>query len=517
MIWALLLVPAVGGVLAFLIRPNGPRRAMLVMAAMVHAGLVGWAWCGAWDSPHLPESAGGSMAPMGAVPFSAGGGWMAIDETSLLFLTITSALFLMASIYGVGYLSHEGRDVKRDFEEGLPFSNYAEAEFVGCLLFFLATMTLVIVSRHLGLMWVAVEATTLASAPLVYFHRHHRSLEATWKYLMICSVGIALALLGNFFLAVAADRAGAVSVSLMIDDLMTHAQSLEPVWLKAAFLLFLVGYGTKMGLAPLHTWLPDAHSEAPSVVSALLSGALLNCAFLTILRVHAVLTAADMGSFSRDLLVLFGLISMGMAAVFIIGQADFKRMLAYSSVEHMGILALGIGVGGIATFGSMYHAVNHSLTKGMLFLVAGNILGAYQTKSTADARGVLARLPVTGILWLAGFLAITGSPPFGSFASELTILKGMIDARATVVAIIYLAAMAVIFVGMATIVVRMAYGRAEGNHTSSPSEGTGPSREPLWSVVPPAVLGLGTLVLGVYVPPQLYTLLQHAAEAVGGK
>jgi hydrogenase-4 component F len=446
---------------------------------------------------------------------------MAIDEISLLFLTITSVLFLMASLYAVGYLSHEGRDVKRDFEEGLPFTNYPEAEFVGCLLFFLATMTLVIVSRHLGLMWVAVEATTLASAPLVYFHRHHRSLEATWKYLMICSVGIALALLGNFFLAVAADRAGGVPISLMIDDLVSHAQCLEPVWLKAAFLLFLVGYGTKMGLAPLHTWLPDAHSESPSVVSALLSGALLNCAFLTILRLHGVLTAADMGSFSRELLVLFGLMSMAMAAVFIIGQADFKRMLAYSSVEHMGILALGVGVGGMAAFGSMYHAVNHSLTKGMLFLVAGNILGAYQTKSTADTRGVLARLPVTGILWIAGFLAITGSPPFGSFASELTILKGMIDSRSTAVAITYLAALAVIFVGMATIVVRMAYGRpsgvGEGEHPGSEGDDPTPAREPLWSVVPPAVLGLAALVLGVYVPPQLYALLQHAAEAVGGK
>ena len=148
-------------------------------------------------------------------------------------------------------------------------------------------MTLVIVSRHLGLLWVGVEATTLASAPLIYFHRNPRSLEATWKYLLICSVGIALALLGNFFIAVAAKSYGGPSIRLTIDDLSANAQSLDPLWLKAAFLFFLVGYGTKMGLAPLHTWLPDAHSEAPSVVSALLSGALLNCAFLAILRAHS--------------------------------------------------------------------------------------------------------------------------------------------------------------------------------------------------------------------------------------
>ena len=321
---------------------------------------------------------------------------------------------------------------------------------------------MVTVSRHLGLMWVGVEATTLASAPLIYFHRHHRSLEATWKYLLICSVGIALALLGNFFVAVAARSAGGPTIHLTIDDLVAHAGSLNPLWLKAAFLFFLVGYGTKMGLAPLHTWLPDAHSEAPSVVSALLSGALLNCAFLTILRTHSLLSAAGLAAFSSDLLVLFGLISMAVAAVFILGQADFKRMLAYSSVEHMGILALGIGIGGVATFGAMLHAVNHSLTKAMLFLAAGNILALYRTKSTTRVRGVLRTLPITGVLWLAGFLAIVGSPPFGPFLSELTILKGVLDAGRPVVAVAYLLALAIVFVGMATIFLRMAYGPPPG-------------------------------------------------------
>ena len=206
-------------------------------------------------------------------------------------------------------------------------------------------MTLVTVSHHFGLMWVGVEATTLASAPLIYFHRQHRSLEATWKYLLICSVGIALALLGNFFLAVAAGRAGRqLDGPLSLSDLSGRCRiGLIVSWLKAAFLFFLVGYGTKMGLAPLHTWLPDAHSEAPSVVSALLSGALLNCAFLAILRVHRFAPPPGEAAFSQGLLVFFGLISMGVAAMFILGQADFKRMLAYSSVEHMGILALGVG------------------------------------------------------------------------------------------------------------------------------------------------------------------------------
>ena len=433
--------------------------------------------------------------------------------------SITSVLFLAAAVYAVGYLANENRSGKHDSdeEEELPFVNFPEAVFAGCLLLFLATMTLVSVSRHLGLMWVGVEATTLASAPLIYFHRHHRSLEATWKYLLICSVGIALALLGNFFVAVAARSAGGPMIHLTIDDLIAHAGSLNPLWLKAAFLFFLVGYGTKMGLAPLHTWLPDAHSEAPSVVSALLSGALLNCAFLTILRTHSLLSAADLAVFSSDLLVLFGLISMVVAAVFILGQADFKRMLAYSSVEHMGILSLGIGIGGVATFGAMLHAVNHSLTKAMLFLAAGNILALYRTKSTTRVRGVLRTLPVTGVLWLAGFLAIVGSPPFGPFLSELTILKGVLDAGRPLVAVAYLSALAVVFVGMATIFLRMAYGLPPASLCGDGSpECPAARREPLWSIAPLTALGLAVLTLGVYVPPRLTDLLHQAAAALGG-
>ena len=273
-------------------------------------------------------------------------------------------------------------------KKGFCLSNAPEAIFTACILFFLGTMTLVHISRHFGFIWVAMEATTLVSAPLIYFHRHHRSLEATWKYLLICSVGIAIALLGNFFLAIAASNS-ARTIPLLIDDLIANASQLNIPWVKAAFIFFLVGYGTKMGLAPMHTWLPDAHSEAPSVVSALLSGALLNCAFVGILRAFQVCAAAGQIVFAQDLLVLFGLVSMACAAIFIIGQADYKRMLAYSSVEHMGILALGVGLGGSAVFGAMLHAINHSLTKATLFLVAGNIVSIYKSKIASDVSGLV--------------------------------------------------------------------------------------------------------------------------------
>jgi hydrogenase-4 component F len=432
---------------------------------------------------------------------------MALSSPELLFLSITSLLFLAASVYAVGYLRREGRDSRADIEEGFLFSNGPEANFTGCLLVFLGTMTLVATAQHFGLMWVGVEATTLASAPLIHFHRHHRSLEAAWKYLVICSVGIAIALLGNFFLTVATSPASGALSSMTVSELMAHAGELDPAWLKAAFLLLLVGYGTKMGLAPLHTWLPDAHSEAPSVISALLSGALLNCAFLAILRVHGVCAAAGLAEFSKGLLVLFGLLSMGFAAAFIVGQSDYKRMLAYSSVEHMGIAAFGVGTGGVAAFGALLHVVNHSLTKAMLFLLAGNVLSTYRTKSAHQVTGMLRVLPATGLLWLAGFVAITGSPPFGTFVSELTILKGAFDARRFVLAAVYLVLLLTVFVGMAMIILRMTHG--------SPSAGLaerGPRREPLFLVIPPALLGLAVLLLGVYVPGALQVAIDEAVR-----
>jgi len=370
----------------------------------------------------------------------------------------------------------------------------------------------VTVCRHLGLLWVAIEATTLASARLIYFHRHPRSLEATWKYLLVCSVGLALALLGNFFLGVAALTAGPErhSVGLEITPLLSHAASLQIPWLKASFILILVGYGTKMGLAPMHTWLPDAHSESPSLVSALLSGAVLNCAFLGVLRFYQICVAAGQAAFAQDLLVLLGIVSMGVAAVFILGQTDYKRLLAYSSVEHMGILALGVGLGGIGTYGSVFHALNHSLAKGMLFLVAGNFLTVYHSKNIPQVRGVIRRLPLSGWLWVAGFLALTGTPPFGPFFSEFTILRAAFEQRREGVAILYLSLLALIFIGMATAFLRMAQRAPD----SDPQAGI--ERLPWCRQYPPALLGTLVLALGVYLPASLRSFLHEVAALLGG-
>jgi hydrogenase-4 component F len=261
----------------------------------------------------------------------------------------------------------------------------------------------------------------------------------------------------------------------------------------------------------MHTWLPDAHSEAPSVVSALLSGALLNCAFLGILRMWQVMASTGQTAFAQPLLIGFGLVSTAVAAAFILGQTDFKRMLAYSSVEHMGLLALGVGLGGTAVFGAMLHAVNHSLIKAMLFLVAGNILAVYQTKTCGSVRGVLKVMPVSGALWIAGFLAIAGTPPFGMFLGKFIILRQAFVGGHAWVGVAVLAILAVVFIGMGVIVLRMAQGE------EAPDKGLVPGRrEALWSVAPAAVLGAAALALGLYVPAFLERLLNEVARQCGG-
>lgn len=434
---------------------------------------------------------------------------MGLDAAGRLFLGITSLLFLAVAVYAAHNLGRELHGRQTEEDTGSVFNNAPEAVFTACLLIFLSTMTLVVASQHLGLLWVAVEATTLATAPLIYFHRKASSLEATWKYLLVCSVGIALALLGNFLVVIASAAAtGGTEGSLLVPELVARGAQLQAPWLKAAFVFFLVGYGTKMGLVPMHTWLPDAHSEAPSPVSALLSGALLNCAFLGILRAHAICVSAGLGAFSGHLLIGFGLLSMLVAAAFIVNQPDYKRMLAYSSVEHMGLLALGAGIGGAAMFGAMLHAVNHSVVKASLFMVAGNLLAVYRTKSVSRVSGAIRVLPVSGLLWLAGLFAITGSPPFGTFASEFTMLRTAFMQGRAWVAVVALLALAIAFVGMSKAFLGMALGPAP--------DGQAKPSEALPAILPALVLLSISALLGLWIPHGLMTALEQAARLLGG-
>lgn len=424
---------------------------------------------------------------------SAFDGWLQLDPVGKLVLAYLSAFFCLCAWYVPGYLALRAERPNR--------------VFCANLLLALAMMTLVVLSHHLGLMWIGMEATTLASAPLLYFNHNARSLEATWKYLIVGSVGIALALLGSFFLAYSAIHAGLES-TLLFDDLVALGPQLSPPWLRAAFVLLFVGYGAKMGLAPMHTWKPDAYGEAPGVVGALLAGGVTSCAFLAVLRVQQICAGSSQADVTREMMVGMGLLSMAVAGVFMVGQRDFKRMLAYSSVEHMGILVLGIGLGAAGVYGALLHLFNNGFTKCILFLSAGNIHRAYGSKSVDVVVGALRRVPLSGALFLTGFLAITGAPPFGPFLSEFTIANAAFSAGNFWAGGAYLALLAVVFIGMGTTVL----GVVQGNPPAGDERG---EFRDSWRTTAPLVVALGLiLMLGLYIPAPLESLLRSAAAAM---
>lgn len=473
---ALVAVPALLGLLALRWRAAPFQVGALLGGAGLHLVLSGAVWF------HRPAGVGD---------------YLALDDVGTLFLSITSVLFAAAAVYAVGYLTGPTHDEPAKLHRFVPY-----------LLLFLSAMTLVAVTHHFAVLWVAIEATTLSSAPLVYFYRRGPALEAAWKYLMICSVGIALALLGTFFLGAAESAAANGAPSLTLAGLSAAAPAMPRAWLRAAFVLALVGYGTKMGLAPMHTWLPDTHSQAPSPVSALLSGALLNCAFLGVLRFFQVCLASGDAEFARTLLTLLGFGSIAVATAFLLGQSDYKRLFAYSSVENMGILAVGVGLGGAASYGAMLHAVNHSFAKAGLFFLAGNVLRSYGTTNAGQVRGAARRLPASGPLLFVLFLAIAGLPPFGPFMSEFTIFQAAIGGPQTWLGVVFIVLLVVAALGMAGILLPMLQGRSQGPPPVA--------RERALAVAPPLVLAVVVLLLGVYVPTALAGLLGRVALLVGG-
>lgn len=471
MIHLLVLLPLGGALLAWLVPDNRLRPLVLPTIAIPHLLL--------------------SLYLIGRQTEAVHGGWIYLDPLGKITLLAISSLFAVCAVYAVGYLAYRQDRSNRVLCLGL--------------LVCLAAMSLVTLCQHLGLLWVAVEATTVSMAPLIYFNRNARSIEATWKYLMICSVGIALALLGLLFLAYATHVAHQ-EATLLLPDLLKAAPGLHRSWLHAAFIFLLVGYGSKMGLAPLHTWKPDAYGEAPGLVGALLAGGLVSCAFLAILRVYQVCLASVVElAFFQNALIVLGLLSMAVAAVFMARQHDFKRMLAYSSVEHVGILAVGLGIGKGALFGVLFHLINNGLTKGVLFLSSGNIHRSYGGKTTEVVQGALTRLPWSGGLFLAGFIAITGSPPFAPFVSEFSIISATFATGNYLVGGLFLLFLAIIFIGMALTVLPMVMGVPRSDLVTSDY------RDGLLTVGPPLATMLLMLWFGIWPPEMLLQLLRDGA------
>lgn len=470
MLAALIILPLLGAVVTWLIPSDRLRPIALSVFAFGHLGIT--------------------LRLLVVTPPSSAGGWFNLDALGKIVLLSTSVLFFFCAIYSIGYLAYRLERSNRVLCIGL--------------LICLSAASMVTITHHLGLLWVALETTTISMTPLIYFNRNARSIEATWKYLLICSVGVALALIGLYFLAYATIVAG-VEPSLLLDDLIRNAGKLSSGWVHAAFVFLLVGFGSKMGLAPLHTWKPDAYGESPGLVGAMLAGGLVNLAFLSLLRVYQLCLATKEIAFFQNALVVMGLFSMIMAAIFMARQADFKRMLAYSSVEHVGIMAVALGLGGKAVFGALFHILANGLTKGVLFLSSGNIHRSYNSKSTDHVRGALRRLPWSGGIFLAGFIAITGSPPFAPFISEFTVVSSAFIAGRYMVGALFLVSLGIIFIGMALTVLPMVMGEAPAD-----SEVTS-YRDTLWTVGPPLGLLLLVFLLGVWIPAPLMTILQEGA------
>jgi len=424
----------------------------------------------------------------------AEGSGFAADGIGAAFVILTTVVAAAAMVHAAMLLPAERR-------EGHDVPDHLYCRFYSWSGLFVLAMYGVLLARNLGYMWIAMEMTTLMSAPLVFFHRSRLSLEATWKYLLLCSVGIAFALFGTVFVFASSQSHASPSGTLMFEELLERGRHLDPRLLRLGFIFCLLGYGTKAGLFPLHNWLPDAHSEAPAPASAMLSGALLNCALVAIWRVTQVAFGAGLSELVRHTLVPMGAITVFAAGLMLVRQHDLKRMWAYSSVEHMGLLALAIGIGSGPVF--ILHAVNHSLTKVALFLMAGNMLYLYGTKSLSKLAGLLRLAPTWGVLFAAGSFAIAGSPPFGTFLSEWLLLRDAFAARCFVEAGLVIAGLTITFIAIAYHAGRVLFG--------NPPDTKKPGCSRSWSFVP-ATLLLAVLATGVALAPRVMSVLAGLLE-----
>jgi hydrogenase-4 component F len=435
-------------------------------------------------------------------PLFAAGSWFMLDALSAYHVMIMMVIFSLSALYGVSYFREEIE--RREFTRKL-------ARRYGGLWFgALAAMMLVLVSNNIGVMWVGIEATTLVTAFLICIHASPGALEAMWKYLLMCSVGVAVAFTGTLLIAASTGPAGLHGMdALLWTNLRDSVLKLDSVLLRAGFLFLVIGYGTKAGLAPMHNWLPDAHSQAPAPVSAIFSGFLLNAALYCILRCLPLVEAATGHTgWGRGILVVFGILSILVAAVFIVAQHDVKRLLAYHSVEHLGIIVLGVGIGGFGALAALFHTFNHSLCKALSFFCAGSLGQVYGTHDMRKMTRVLRVSPVWGSGLVGSLLALIGVAPFALFLSEFIILKAAVDNGSYWAAVLFLTGVGVVFVGALRHAISMAW-------------------EPLTDPVPArktyameGVLVFGPLVvllvLGVWIPQPFLKVLTQATHLLGG-
>jgi hydrogenase-4 component F len=411
-------------------------------------------------------------------------GYLIVDSLGAWVLLSVASVYLLSSIYAIGYMRSTGGDQRLHRFYAL-FAGFALTTLAGPLM------------NNIGVYWIAIELTTLVSTFLVCFELGRESVEAAWKYIVIVSGGISLALLGIVFYYWGGSFVLGATYDLTWSTLRQVAPQINPTIGLMAFLLVLIGFGTKVGLAPMHTWLPDAHSEGPAPVSAMLSGALLNTAMIGIARFIQVSDAAHLGALPRTVVVAIGAFSLFVAALFIARQTGIKRLMAYSSVEHMGVMALGFGFGGpLGVAGALYHMLGHSLNKSLMFFGAGNAMHAFHSKRIGRIHNVLSIMPVSGLLWLAGAVSITGAPPFGLFPSELTIMRAGLGGAHTWAVFVMLALLIVIFVGFLNHFRAMYFRDTAALATVTPAA----THLSLWCLLPMWMALLPLLLLGLWWP-----------------
>jgi hydrogenase-4 component F len=462
--------------------------------------------------------------------------YLRVDAVSGVFLLATGFLYAAVAVYAVGYLKshHDARYARRFY---LGFNIFAWAMLAAPLM------------GSLALLWIAIEITTVVSALLVAIEDTDGAAEASWKYVLIASAGLGLGLLATIFVYYAGAQVLGVHSDLAIQPLLHAGARLPKTPVRLAFLLAVVGYGTKTGLVPVHTWLPDAHSEAPTPVSALLSGALLATSFYAILRFYQVAAAALGSGFPRAALLAFGIASLLLASLYVFGQRDVKRFLAYSSVEHMGILAIGVSFGApIALAGVLLHVMAHAAAKGNAFMGAGVFTVKYGTKQMSSMRDGMRLLPWSGPLFATAIFALSAFPPFGIFRSEFEIVAGGLASGNYTAAAILIVLVTIAFFGLATSVTSMllrpmpgqapqgGWGAGQAPHEQGGSGGDRPPEEvpvavrararadrglapgepSAWMVIP-VLAGLAVLlVLGLHPPGELTGLITRAAAQLGG-
>jgi hydrogenase-4 component F len=425
------------------------------------------------------------------------GSYLLVDDLNNVFIVLTTFVGFTTSVFSASYIGHE-------LATGHLTPTYVRFYHAMYQVLMFA-MNLALIANNVGLMWVAIELATLTTVLMVGIYRTHEALEAAWKYFILGSVGIALALFGTILIYMAGRPIVGEGLDAMAwTVLVRHASAFDPALLNVAFVFLLLGYGTKVGLAPLHAWLPDAHAEGPTPVSAVLSGLLLNVALYALLRFKMLLAVNPQALAPGPLLVTMGLVSLIFAALMLYRRRDIKRMFAYSSIEHMGIIAFAFGMGGpLANFAGLLHMTMHSLTKSAIFFAVGHVAQVKGTQKIADMGGLTETNPVLGWGLVLGVVAIAGLPPFGIFTSEFLLVSSTF-ARQPWLALLLVVG---ILIALGALVLRLntiAFGEPRGETAKSDA-----SYAPMF-----AHLAL-VLVAGIYLPPVLVTWFQNVARMLG--